>query len=465
VSDVIARGRGSRVVVRSRALLARFLPEGALLLSILTFGAYVMGLLRDRIFARTFGLGIQLDAYNAAFQLPELVLDVVVAGGLAAPFVPIFSGLRRDDESAAHDFGRTVLTLAVLFMAASCAVLFLVAPFTAGLLVPGFDAAQRDLYVGLFRVMLLSPILFAASIALGEILVAEQRFAFYGLAPLLYNAGIIIGTVTLNGPLGIYAPAVGALLGAALHLGIRVVGIWRTRFRYRPQLAIHSKAIRTFLRLMVPKMASHPIDPLTFLFFNALATTFGAGYVSGLSFARNFESVPVSLIGAAFSVAAFPLLSRAFAAGDRPAFLRLIRTNALTIGGLSIVSALGLIIVGELAIRVFLGGGRFTEADIALTGNLLVLMALSVPFEALTHLLARALYATRTTILPVGASFAGFAVTVAVAAALVGPVGVIAIPIAYTLGMAVKLTLLVAALLPRARAVGRTGAADDLRGA
>ena len=74
-----------------RALLARLLPQGAILLSVLTFTAYLAGLVRDRIFARTYGAGIELDAYNAAFVLPELALDVLVAAGLTAPFVPIFT--------------------------------------------------------------------------------------------------------------------------------------------------------------------------------------------------------------------------------------------------------------------------------------------------------------------------------------------------------------------------------------
>ena len=75
---------------RVRRLVERYLPTGAALLSILIFGSYVMGLVRDRIFARTFGVGSELDAYNAAFVLPELLLDVLVEAGLAAPFIPIF---------------------------------------------------------------------------------------------------------------------------------------------------------------------------------------------------------------------------------------------------------------------------------------------------------------------------------------------------------------------------------------
>jgi putative peptidoglycan lipid II flippase len=438
-------------MARIRALLARFLPQGAILLSILTFAAYLAGLFRDRMFARTFGAGSELDAYNAAFVLPELALDVLVASGLTAPFVPVFSSLRRDDPEASSRFAQTVLTLAVGTMAACCLLLLLVAPATVRLIAPGFDEASRALYLDLFRLMLLTPILFAASIALGEVLVAERRFASYALAPILYNVGIAGGTVLFHGSLGIRAAAVGAVIGAALHLGIRVVGILRTSVRLRPRLDLRMPALREFLRLMLPKMISHPVEPLTFLFFTSVATTLVAGSVSAVSFARNFQSVPVSLIGVSIAIAAFPGLSAAWAAGDRGGFRREVRRNALTIGALTVLAALGLVVVGPLAIEVLLGGGKFDSEDVRLTAGVLAAFALAVPFDALSHLTSRGLYATHNTILAVLASLAGFAVTIGTTLALVGPVGVLAIPLGFAAGTALKVVLQGAALAWRIR--------------
>ena len=147
--------------------------------------------------------------------------------------------------------------------------------------------------------MLLTPILFAASITLGEILVAERRFLFYALAPILYNVGIVAGTVLLHERIGIHAAAVGAVIGALLHLGIRVVGMARSKVRIRPRLRLRMPAVREFLLLMVPKMLAHPIEPITFLFFTNVASGLAAGSVTSVSFARNFQSVPVALVGVA----------------------------------------------------------------------------------------------------------------------------------------------------------------------
>lgn len=417
----------------------------------LTFVSYATGLLRDRIFARTFGAGPELDAYNAAFVLPELALDVLVAAGLTAPFVPVFASLKRVDPAASVRFAQTVLTLAILTMALASVALLLVAPQTIELIAPGFPAENRALYLELFRIMLLTPALFAASIALGEVLVAERRFLWYALAPILYNAGIVIGTVLLHDRIGIRAAAVGAVIGALLHLGIRLVGIRRTPVRLRLRLDLRMPAIREFLRLMAPKMASHPVEPLTFLYFTSVASTLAAGSVTAVSFARNFQSVPVSLIGVAFSLAAFPALSAAWAASDRTGFLRIVRTNTLTIGGLTLLAAFGLVLVGPLAIDRLLGGEAFDASDVALTSGVLTAFAIAVPFDALNNLFARALYATHNTILPVLASLAGFALTVGTTASLVGSLGVTAIPLGFAAGTALRTVLLVIALVVRLR--------------
>jgi putative peptidoglycan lipid II flippase len=441
-------------VTALRALIGRFLPQGAVVLSVLTFGSYAMGLVRDRIFARTYGAGAELDAYNAAFVLPELLFDVFIAAGLAAPFVPIFMKLVTEETKAAEAFARTILTLAVASMGVAAIVLFIVAPLTVDLIAPGFTSPeQRTLYTDLFRVMCITPLIFATSIVLGEILVAKRRFLYYGIAPLLYNAGIVLGTLLLHDQIGIFGAAVGAVVGALLHLGIRLIGILRTDIRLRPQLALRMPAVREFLRLMVPRMAGAPIEPLTFQFFTRVASGFVEGSLSAVSFARNFQSVPVSLIGVAFSLAAFPGLSSAAGRGDRAAFVQILRTNVLTIAGLTILAGIGLFVLSTVAIELFLGGGAFDAEDVNRTATLLSAFALSVPIESLTYPLARAIYATRNTVLPVSASLAGLCMTVVATLILRPSLGLTAIPLAFALGSATKLVILAIALRFRIRRI------------
>ncbi|MEA2025995.1 MAG: lipid II flippase MurJ, partial [Chloroflexota bacterium] len=133
--------------------LGRILPRGVILLSVLTFIAYVMGLVRDRTFARTFGAGSELDVYNAALILPELALDVLVIAGLSSAFVPVFAKLKLDGAEATQIFSRVVLTVSVVIMVAVVSILFVLAPQTVSWVAPGFDEAQQAEYVELFRVM------------------------------------------------------------------------------------------------------------------------------------------------------------------------------------------------------------------------------------------------------------------------------------------------------------------------
>jgi putative peptidoglycan lipid II flippase len=446
-------GIASAVMILVRRVLDLVFPRGALVLSVLTFGYFAMGILRNRALASTFGAGPELDAYNAAFKVPEIALDVLVAAGLTAPFVPIFNGLRERDEAGAHSFARTVLTVAVLVIAAVILVLVLVAPMTVGLVAPGFDPATRDLYVDLFRLMAITPVLFAASIAIGEVLVAHRQFLFYALAPILYTGGIVVGTVLFGRQYGIHATALGAVGGAVLHLGIRAIGLVRTPFRIRPELSVRTPAFREFVRLMLPRMVSHPIDPLMLTFFTNLASSVAIGAVSSFNFASDYQVVPVSLIGVSFSLAVFPTLAAAYAAGDGRTFWSVLRRNVVTIAALTTLAAIVLAVFARPLVHILLGDG-FEQ-----TATVLTAYALSIPFDSLSYPLSRGLYATHNTVLQVVASIAGFAVVVTTGLLLVGPVGILAIPLAAAAGSAVKVALLAMFLVPRIRRIGRDGPA------
>jgi len=440
-----------------RNRLAVILPRGVILLSALTFVSYVMGLVRDRTFARTFGAGGELDVYNAALILPELALSVLVIAGLSSAFVPVFVSIRRDDEGATEGFARTVLTMAVLIMLVAVGVLFVLAPQTVGFVAPGFDEAQQAEYTQLFRVMCITAVIFAASFALGEMLVVRQRFLTYGLAPILYNTGIVLGTIILSPQLGILGAAIGTVIGALMHLGVRIIEILRTDFRYRPSFAVKTRGFREYVRMALPKALAQPIEPLIFLYFTSVASTLAAGSISAVSFARNFQSVPVALVGIAFAVAAFPVMATAASDGDRVRFTRLVVTYLVTITVLTIGAAIGLYLVGGFAVELFLGGKAFDAEDVALTTSLLGVFALAVPLEAATHLLSRAIYSTHNTILPVIASIVGLAVTVATVTVAIDAHGVVALPLGFVAGLGAKVAILLVALVIRVPSVGADG--------
>lgn len=435
-----------------RALLDRFVPRGALVLSVLSLAYFGMGIVRNRVFANTFGAGLELDAYYAAFRIPEIALDVLVAAGLTAPFVPIFTTLRQTDERAANRFGQTVLTSAIAVMLVASILIFLLAPWIGDRL-EGFDPTTRALYVDLLRINCFAQVLFAASFALGEILVANRRFVFYALAPVLYTTGIVVATVLFGERFGTVATGWGAVAGAGAHLIVRFLGTLRTSFRVRVAFDVRSAAFREFLRLMLPRMASHPIELITLTWFTILATGLGPGSVSSFNFASDYQVVPVLLIAAPFSLAIFPTLSAAFASGDKTAFTATLTRNVATIALLTTAAAIGLFVFAGLVVDVLLGGGRFEADDVARTTVVVAAFALSVPFDALAYPLSRGLYAAHDTVRQAVSSFVGLAVVIAVSSSLIGPAGILAIPLGYAAGVAAKDVMLAVFLVRRLRGI------------
>ncbi len=437
-----------------RRFMGHVLPRGAVLLSVLTFAGYAMGLVRDLVFSRTFGADVELDAYNAALQLPEIMLNILVAAGLGAAFVPVFARMHQVDIEAADRFSRTVLTVGAIVMGVGAALMFLFAPLTAALIVPSWTGAQLEQYIELFRVMCGTTVIFAVSFTIGEMLVARQRFVAYGMAPLLYNSGIVLGALVLGPRLGIMGVAIGTVIGSLLHLGVRLVGVRRTDASLRPLLGVSAASYREYLRLSIPKMVSEPIESVTFAVFVSVASSIAVGGVTAVSFARNFQSVPVSIVGIAFSIAVFPILSAAASARDRARFVRVVGTNAVTITVVTTVGAILLFLLSTRVIELFLRGGSFDDQDVVQTAAVLAAFTLSIPLEALTHLLARAVYATRNTLLPVIASLVGLVVTLVAVELLKGSQGLVALPLAFAAGQGVKVLILAVVLLGRIRRMG-----------
>lgn len=444
------------LAARILAIAQASLPRGALILSSVTAVGVILGLLETKVLAHFFGAGTDTDAFYAAQVLPSLVLEVLVVGGVSASFVPLFVGLRDEDRADALAFGRTILTLAILAMAVATAIMTVFAPQCVSFVAPGFAGDQRDECINLFRILSVTQIIFAATWILGEILIAEKRWLSYAIAPLMWSGGIITGTLLLNDQLGIYSSAIGAVGGALAYLGIRLFGVLRAGFQPWPSLNLRTKGLRQYAKLMLPKMVSQPLESsLIVLYFTALASTLQTGSVSDLTWARKFQTNPELVIGAQFAIAAFPALAAAADLGDRRAFRKVFSRNLATIAVLSTGVAIGLLALGWLAVRIVLAGGAFDAEDVSITTILVAVFAVSIPLESVVELLARAIYATKNTLIPTLASVASFIALFITAQGLAPTAGLVAIPAAYGVGQGVKLVILAIALAPRMDRIGR----------
>lgn len=427
--------------------LLDLIPKGSVVLAITAFASYLLGLARDHFFAQTFGAGRALDAYNAAFLFPDLLFNILIAGGIAAAFVPILTELLHSDKTRAKEYVNSIITAATGTMLIAAAVIVIFSKSISAIVAPGFSPEDRILVAKILHVLALSPIFFAASNAIGAMLITKRRFLFYGLSPVLYNLGIILGTLLLAPRFGIMGVAFGTLFGAILHLLARAGDAWWHGFEFKPACAFKTPEFLKTIRLMLPKMFGHPIELATFWGFTAIASTLVPGSVTVINFARNFQSVPISLIGITIATTSFPLLSGAMSEKAKDKFWKTLKNSFFLILSMSFLSALVIFMIREPLVGIFLGGGAFQAGDIERTAAALGMFCLSIPTEALVHLLARAFYATKNTAIPVVVSILGIIIAIPGGYFLSLSYGIIALPFAFFLGSAFEL-LVLGILLP-----------------
>ncbi|TSC57448.1 MAG: virulence factor, partial [Parcubacteria group bacterium Greene0416_79] len=198
------------------------LHEAAYLLGIFAFLSQLLGFLRDRLFASEFGAGPVLDAYYAAFRVPDLIFIVGASAVSLSVLIPFLGERLSEGKERARRFLDTVFSAFFLGMALISAVAYLVAPFLAGRFFPGFGEEQVAQTATLMRIMLLQPIFLGVSNLFASVTQLERRFFIYAASPILYNAGIIAGVLFLYPRVGVAGLAWGVALGALLHLAVQI---------------------------------------------------------------------------------------------------------------------------------------------------------------------------------------------------------------------------------------------------
>ncbi len=428
--------------------LLKLIPAGSAVLGLTTLASYILGLLRDRSFAHVFGASQSLDAYNAAFLLPDLLFNFLIASGIAAAVVPIFMELHVSDKQKADEYTNSILTAATGTMIIVAGLIAIFAGSISRLVAPGFDEAGHKMVTDITRILAIAPILFGISNTIGAVLIAKKRFLFYGLSPVFYNLGIICGTLFLSPHLGIIGTAIGTVIGASAHMLIRMADGIRSGLKLKINYNFRTPEFKKTIKLMLPKMFGHPVELITFWGFTVIASTLATGSVAIMNFARNFMSVPVSLIGITFATTAFPEMAKAIADHSQENFKKVLKNSFWLILGGSVLAAIFTYIIKEPLIRIVLGGGNFSEEAIRKTALTLGVFTLAMPTESLVHLLARAFYATKNTVIPVIMSIIGLVIAIGGGYLLKPSLDILAIPVAFALASLIEVIFLLV-LLPR----------------
>ncbi|MCZ0938288.1 MAG: murein biosynthesis integral membrane protein MurJ [Caldilineaceae bacterium] len=450
-----------------RALDSRGIASAATLVMLLFILSRGTGLLREMIIGARFGTAADLDAYLAAFRIPDLLFQLVAGGALGSAFIPTFAAAWTEgsQQQAWLLFSR-VLNLLTLFLVTLCGLAMLFAePLVAGLIAPGFSVEQQRLTASLMRWMLASTVVFGASGLIMGALNAVQHFLLPAVAPALYNCAIIAGAWLLAPVLGIHGLVVGVAGGSVLHLLVQLPALLRQRVRYHFSFRIGDAQVREVARLMGPRVLGLLFVQLNFLVNTILASGLPDGSLSALNYAWLLMLLPQGIFAQAVATVAFPTFSAQVAAGDRAQLMATLSGLLRLILFLSIPAAFLLYILDGPLIELLFQRGRFDAASTQAVAYALRFYALGLVAHAVVEIVVRVFYALHDTATPVVAGVATVALNILLSLALIGRLSFGGLALANSIATALEMLVLLFLLARKVRAPNQAaGQATTVQG-
>jgi putative peptidoglycan lipid II flippase len=412
--------------------------------------ARLLGYVRLVVIGNTFGASGELDAFFAAFRIPDLIFQLVAAGALSSALVPIVSGLfTTHEEGRAWRVVSTVINLMLIGLAILAVSLFILAPVVVPIITPGFGPAELDRTVELTRIMLLSPIFLSLGAVATSVLNAGGRFAASAVAPIVYNLAIIGGALLLGPTFGVNGLAVSVVAGSLGHLLVQLRPLARLGFRYQPRIDAADPQARRALVLMAPRAIGLGVTQITFIVVTSLASTLGVGAVSDFNFAFALLQIPLGIIGVPLGIVVLPSLSREAAVGREDAFAGLLTRALRLLIYVMIPIAVLAAVVREPVVEILFGSGKINDANLDIIALTLVGFLVGLTAHAMIAVLARAFYARQDTVTPVIAAIGAVAINCTLAVVLVAPYGLPGIASAIAIAAWVEALALLAILYRR----------------
>ncbi|MEK7133107.1 MAG: lipid II flippase MurJ [Patescibacteria group bacterium] len=373
---------------------AAFLLAGAGLL------ADLLALFRDRLLASTFGADRALDIYFVSFRVPDFLYTTTLLIAANTALIPILLKKFSEDEKKAQYFMGGIFAVFFLITAFLVLIFFWLMPFLMTAVAPGLEGADKAQAVLLSRILLLSPVLLGLSNLVSSVIQSFRRFFIYALSPIFYNFGIIAGVLFFYPFLGLAGLAWGVALGALLHFLVQIPSLVRLGFWANFRLVDLADDLWQVIKLSFPRTLGLSLNQLVLIVITAIASTLAVGSISVFNFANNLQSVPLSLIGISYSVAAFPTMARFFVKNNKREFFLSFLAAFRHIIFWSVPATFLFIVLRAQIVRVILGAGVFNWTDTRLTAAALLLLSLSIISQGLVMLLVRAFYAADRTIFP-----------------------------------------------------------------
>ena len=381
--------------------------QAAILLGTLTLLSQILALFRDRSIAHFIGPSPSLDAYYAAFRVPDLIFISIASLASFTVIIP-FVVARMDKENVtekARKYLNDIFTVFLGTMVIISVIAFFLMPYFASFIAPGFTPLMQAKVIMLSRIMLLSPILMGLSNLFGAVTQIFRKFFIYSLSPVLYNIGIIIGVIFFYPLFGIYGMAMGVALGAFMHFGIQAFTSSTLGFTPRFSFHINFSDIKSVVLTSFPRTLGLAFNNIALICIIALASFLKSGSISLFNFAFNLQSVPLNIIGISYAVATFPTLVKSISLGKMDEFKNHLKSSARAIIFWSLPVIFLFIVVRAQIVRVVLGSGSFSWENTRLVAASLALFSVSILSQGIITLLSRAYYAMGDTKRPLIVNF------------------------------------------------------------
>jgi len=383
----------------------------------------LLGLGREVAISSHFGTSGELDAYLAAFRIPDILFQLMAGGAVASAFIPTFASLlAEEDETAAWRLAANVMNVLLLGLGVASLVCALLAPsLVQHVVAPGFDTERQALTADLMRIMLLAPPVFAVSSVFMGILNSCQRFLAPALAPSFYNLSIILGAVVLAPRLGAYGLALGVAAGAALHYLVQVPQVLRRSPPMEIVFDLRSAHLRHVVQLMLPRTAGLAAVQINFLVNTILASKLPPGSLATLNFAWMLMLLPQGIFAQGIATAVFPTFSTLVAQQQLEEMQRLLLKALRAIAYLTIPATVGLMVLREPIVSLVFQRRAFDEKSVAAVAQVLPFYSIALCAHSLIEIITRSYYALHDTKTPVVIGVLAMALNVLLSLILMRP--------------------------------------------
>lgn len=372
-----------------------------MILSLATLLSYAMGLVRDLLLSYYFGASADMDVYNTAFLIPDLIFNFTIAAALASVFLPTFREVYLKDKVEGEKLAGSFMFMSQFFVIIICVIAFFGMPHLVDWLFSNASIEQQKQIVNFSRILLVSPVLFGISNTLGVVAMSFKHYVTYALSPGLYNLGIIAGILIWGKELGVVAAIYGVLIGLVLHLGIRFFDL-RKLHEFDFRLQFWRPDVWQIFKLSLPRSFGLMVWQINAWIYSIIGYSLAIGSIAAFNYARNLQSFAVSMFGIAVATAVFPFLVDHKVGKETEDLKNRIQKTFIQILIYTFPAAVGLSILNVEAIEFLFGRGEFAaQGATVITASILFYLALAIPFESLTHLLSRVFYAFKNTLIPV----------------------------------------------------------------